>query len=360
MSWMANAQESVTLSISNVSDTDEFPTLTITSDVSLADYSAYQFDLLLPEGVRMPYDDTAKDYGYYETIRGKKVFITSYYSGIAPGHNIEVSEVTGGYRFLCYSSSNDKFEETDENGLITVLTLELEMDESVAINGTYPIVLSGTCKFSKLENEQAVPLIPTFIPGKCTITGGTEKATIPFTMSAAGWGTLILPFAADLPMGLQAYTCSSYEEKDGVNWLTLTAASSLAANTPYIIAGTAGNYEFEGTPNYIQTSYTDGLLTGVLVATSIDHGYVLQKQDDEVAFFKVESDKSKMVPAYRCYLNDDPSGAVAFRLSNGSTSIESLKASKSDDIVFDLQGRRVAGELERGIYVCDGKLIMVK
>ena len=188
-----------------------------------------------------------------------------------------------------------------------------------------------------------------------------SSIVIPFTMTEVGWGTLIVPFYAEVPSGLTAYTCSRYSTAGEVNWLDLERTESLAANTPYILSGTAGEYSFTGVPDAELMSYTNGLLTGVYVATSIDRGYVLQKQDDEVAFFKVANGKQKTVPAYRCYLNDQPSGSTAFYLG-GTTQIENAfnEVELSDSIVYDLQGRRCEGTLKSGVYIRNKQLFYVK
>lgn len=188
-----------------------------------------------------------------------------------------------------------------------------------------------------------------------------SSIVIPFTMTEVGWGTLIVPFYAEVPSGLTAYTCSRYSTAGEVNWLDLERTESLAANTPYILSGAAGEYSFTGVPDAELMSYTNGLLTGVYVATSIDRGYVLQKQDDEVAFFKVANGKQKTVPAYRCYLNDQPSNSAAFYFGD-TTLMENVlnEVELGDGIVYDLQGRRCEGTLKSGVYIRNKQLFYVK
>lgn len=183
---------------------------------------------------------------------------------------------------------------------------------------------------------------------------------VSFTMTDAGWGTLIVPFDHSVPNGLTAYTCGGYTTSDGVNWLTLTEASTITANTPYIMAGEAGTYVFTGTPNMAGSVFTEGLLTGVYVPTTINEGSVLQNHDGEVAFYAVAASDPKAVPAYRCYLNSSaPSGSVAFRL-NDTTGIIGLTVNEDDDMVYDLQGRSVCGPLKNGVYIRNGKMVLVK
>ena len=108
--------------------------------------------------------------------------------------------------------------------------------------------------------------IPSFTYTWCT------EGTISYEMTSAGYGTICLPFAAEVPTGLLAYECSSMDEEGRVQ---LTRALSLAKDTPYILKGTAGTYDFTGplNPND-QATYTKGMLTGVT-----SNSYALQAGD---------------------------------------------------------------------------------
>lgn len=58
--------------------------------------------------------------------------------------------------------------------------------------------------------------------------------------------------------------------------------------------------------------YTEGLLTGVLTETYAPAGkYVLQNQDDGLAFYRVDKEKTIKVPAYKAYLTMEGSAAKA-------------------------------------------------
>lgn len=355
-----NAQTAVTLTIGNVDLTagGKRAALKITSDVPVTDYCSYQFDLLLPEGVEMPWVEEESGYGYMYTNPDteEEEFKPAYSGTITTGtHSFDVSAIEGGYRFICKSGQLTKFK-ADKTGVLTVQLIAT----SEAVNGTYPIQLGGIQKFSIADDGGAHSIVPSVVSGKCTVTGGVATKTIQYAMSSAQWGTLILPFDAALPQGLTAYSCSTSKVVAGENWLELTEAASIVANTPYLVNGTPGNYSFTGTPAFTQNSYTNGLFTGVFCATSISHGYVLQKQGDEVAFYKVPNGKSMTVPAYRCYLNDLPAGANAYRFG-GTTNIAPLTEDDDDACIYDLMGRRVDGQmLTKGIYIRGNKKFYVQ
>ncbi len=129
-----------------------------------------------------------------------------------------------------------------------------------------------------------------------------EEAKVSLTVTEAGWATLILPFNAEVPDGLTAYTCSEAEETatEGEATLVLGEATTLAANTPYIIQGAADDtYNFSGYGLATQDTYGNSFMTGTLVEkAAADQGtYVLQNQDGKVGFYLV-GDTQPKVGAY--------------------------------------------------------------
>ena len=190
----------------------------------------------------------------------------------------------------------------------------------------------------------------------------------------------MLPFDADLPDGLNAYTCESTEagEEEGVANLVLTSATSLEANTPYIIQGTADMYEFKGVSTATQNQYTNGLLTGTYVQMpAVEGSYVLQNPAATgIGFYKV-AEVIPTVGAYRAYMNAETTDAAGINVSrlilggDDVTGIESALAGDGDARVdvYSLSGILVRkgvakGEalngLQKGIYVVDGVKVAVK
>ena len=318
-------------------------TLTITASDYLSQYALFQLDISVPKGLTLAQRFNEDDEEWEDDVT----------SGIKKTKHSVANNCTDGiYTFVCTSGAEFvTFKTTSKE----VLTVKFKAAEDV-VNGTYPITLSNII----FSDEEANRVVMGSIPGTCTITGGPDPVTIPFTMTSAGWGTLILPFDADVPEGLTAYACTSSTQEGDDYRLNLEATEEMTANTPYIMAGEAKEYAFIGTPNFEQCSYTNGFLTGVYVPTAIDHGYAMQKHDDRVAFYKVNNGKSLTIPAYRCYMNDNPSGSLFYRL-DGTTNVEGcLTDEPSDATLYDLQGRKLNTKPEQGLYLRDGKIYMVK
>ncbi len=219
--------------------------------------------------------------------------------------------------------------------------------------------------------------------------------SVDWNMTAAEWGTLILPFAADVPDELVAYTIASVDkdddEEDGiVATLSLTESGSIDANTPYImgVAEEAEDYvktyTFTGTPTNEKDSYTDTAVSGAsLTGTFVDMDYsdlialdgtvyLLQNHEDGdgVAFYPVVTDLSAAatLTPYHCYLTYDASGAMPTKLVLGfagtdgeATAIVAVESEEAEGngAIYDLSGRRVSKAV-KGVYIQNGKKVLVK
>ena len=174
------------------------------------------------------------------------------------------------------------------------------------------------------------------------------------------YGTLILPFNADVPTGVTAY---SVEEATGSK-LTLVGEDAFEANIPYIVFAESGaTATLEGLGSaYTDANYTEGLLTGVYAATlaPVD-SYVLQNNENKVGFYRVEAGAEPTVGANRAYLTV-PAGvkADAFFFDEGTaTAIKSVFDGVAAGEVYDLAGRKLQ-KLQKGVNIVNGKKVLVK
>ncbi len=208
---------------------------------------------------------------------------------------------------------------------------------------------------------------------------------ITWTMTEAGWGTMILPFAADVPDGLTLYDGDALT----IDESTITvgdASESIVANTPYLVKGTEGSYSFSGTPTNEGEIHTTGVLTGTLVDLAVGKGaafatdgtmYLLQNHEGDVAFYPIttasaptEDAEGASLDAYHCYLTiaaEETEGAETAKLSivlpgvgeeTGIVAVEGAEA-EANDAIYDLSGRRVAKAV-KGVYIQNGKKVLVR
>ena len=200
------------------------------------------------------------------------------------------------------------------------------------------------------------------------LTENCNYTIIDFSFKAE-YGTLILPFDAEIPSGMEAYTCESVE----TNGLTmiLKQAESIEANTPYIIKKTSeiNDYTFSGMAVNSQDSYTPGLLTGTLIDTTAPIGsLVLQDQPTGLGFYAVDSDDIT-IKANRVYVTEDAVGTNirVLILPNNTTDINEIKTKDIIVDVYTIDGIKVKKDtkvstaldgLNKGIYIVNGKKIM--
>lgn len=225
-----------------------------------------------------------------------------------------------------------------------------------------PIVrLSGL----NLTTPAAVKFVPADFACRPFTTGIPTERTLPVNVSAANKvGTLILPFDAELPSGLKAYSCNAAEG----DLLTLAPAESIEACTPYIVYaenGYSGN--LSGTAELPDASnvtdvFTDGLLTGLLTSGVVSTGYILQNKGEGPIFYDADGVNFSL-PAGRCYLTSSGSGVKAFQFAfdDDATGISNVR-SKMEDVrekIFDLAGRQVSSP-QHGIYIQGTRKVIVK
>ena len=186
-----------------------------------------------------------------------------------------------------------------------------------------------------------------------------QKPSVTINTSAAGWGTVILPFAFDeLPAGVKAYTCAAV---NGAT-LTLEEATALEANKPYIIEG-AWEATLTGDAQGTALTYTEGLLTGTYADMEAINGtYIMQKHEDKVGFYQVDTENAQpKVPANRAYLADPDSDVKAFFLGDeAADAIRDVFGGVAGGDVFDLAGRKVATMQKGNAYIINSKKVIIK
>lgn len=177
---------------------------------------------------------------------------------------------------------------------------------------------------------------------------------ISYELTAAGWGTICLPYEAKVPAELTAYTVTG--ANGGV--LELTEVESLEMNKPYLLQGTAGTYNFSG-PETPEGTFNNSLLTG---CTAYDFfapqgSYVLQNQTGKgVGFYKVKDADKQKVKKYRAILNIS-SSTDCFSLGEGGNGTTSLEQINSLDVqntkAYDMFGHPVDPKT-KGMVIING------
>ena len=215
---------------------------------------------------------------------------------------------------------------------------------------------------------------------------GIDKTTYAIklnrTLKAGRWNTFCIPFnmnKSKLGEGAEVKELSGATQKNGDNYtMNFTDASTIEAGKPYMVkvsseinsidlfdeSGIAVNTT--GTP-----SVTDGVtFTGVYANGKAPQGSFIISNN---VFYKVDSDVT--LKAFRGYITVDGGSAgvkaLDFTFDDDATGISDLKDSKDlndSKVIYNLAGQRLDNsqftihnsQLKRGIYIVNGKKIMVK
>lgn len=176
-----------------------------------------------------------------------------------------------------------------------------------------------------------------------------EEPALPleWAMETPACGTLILPFDAELPEGLEAYsmvnisankTFTPEGETDAIEYQVIeiseSAVTEIGANTPYFVktaetssavaendeepsVPTLNKYKFSGKATNTEDSYMPGgqILTGLLMTKSVAPGsYMLRGINGDNAFVPLES--AQDMPPYHAYIPSELATAPLLLLSD--------------------------------------------
>ena len=206
----------------------------------------------------------------------------------------------------------------------------------------------------------------------------TEVASFKANISGAGYATFYAPAEVEIPENVKAYYIT--EGSFNGEKVTLTQIENvIPANTAVILEGAEGEYTFS-------VSETDApavngnLLKGTAINTNIiGDAYVLGVVEGETGLYKAQmstvalssasgSVKVFLNNAYKAYL---PASAVpaaaqgaanfSFRFGEGTTGIDEITENRvQSTVIYDLTGRRVEAITAPGIYIVNGKKVLVK
>ena len=219
------------------------------------------------------------------------------------------------------------------------------------------------------------------------IEGGTDQANL--TVSGkAQYGTFVAPFDVTLPDGITAYQVEDYDETAYLINLNpvagaQTTTATLPANTPVIVENLTGETitkDYWGNPTGKENENADRFLTGSYTLQNAPTGsYLLQYRpkagtadEYETIFLLVSEEEPLQCGQNRCWLTlgdaeIEPAGVKSFKLSGTATGIVDIPVLDkkdgnilSDSAIYDLSGRRLSEKPARGLYIQNGKKILVK
>lgn len=188
------------------------------------------------------------------------------------------------------------------------------------------------------------------------MSADTDDYTYTLAVSNAGAATLVLPFDATIPDGVEAYTVTVQGESAKCTEVEAT----IPANTPVLIMAAKGNYTFSATSIWKSGTPTEGALTGVFSKTIVPANcYILTLADDQLAFRQADG-ATNTVEANRAYLSTGNANVKLLRVDFGTVdAINATKTVLADETLYDLSGRKMGkGKLPNGLYITGGKIVV--
>ena len=204
------------------------------------------------------------------------------------------------------------------------------------------------------------------------------------------FATLYLPYNVTVPAGVKAYTATiGNKDQEGTGLISLVEIANgiIPARTAVVLHRESNTEAAEFTFNYTETANDayDGNLFGGRITT----GYVGSapgQNDDDKYYLLLNSTKGEAL--YKMYREYNENGTYAgennggyirceankgymkltgaapssysFRFP-GTTAIEEVKGENGNvKAIYDLQGRKLSEITEPGIYIIDGKKVLVK
>ena len=360
----------------------------------------FQFDLYLPEGITAKKD-------------GNNRIVCSLNNGRKPNgdqHTLTMSEQPdGAIRFLCGSQYDETFTGTD--GEIATLTISVAADVEA---DNYPIYLRNMkLTETDINNYYTTDEIETSV----TVTGPADgrivldeaSTTAPEaangvdvrvkrTINANEWSTICLPFAMSATQvkaafgdDVQLADFTSYDivEDTGENVVGLTVnfnmVTAIEANHPYVIKVSNAISEFTADNVTIDpeeepcVEYDNGLtgkkrvvwgsFTGTYVADC-----VIPYEGDDVSLFLsgnkwwYATAQTKHMKGYRAYfwftdlLPDVSASRIQMAFNDETANVVELKDGRMEELksYYNLKGQRVEKPLKKGLYIRNGKKVIIK
>ena len=201
-----------------------------------------------------------------------------------------------------------------------------------------------------------------------------EVKALPVTITDAKYATFFAPVDVRIPANVQAW----YLLGEGIHTDTDKGYASMTeitdrvipANTPVVIGSEKpGTYNFEIDYESEADKITGNMFRGTLAAEYIPvlegkQAYILSIVDEKVGLYKAKLNNNQafLSKSHRVYLllDDDQQSSNGFRLVFGTTAIEEVEAENNAEGIYDLSGRKLEGINGPGVYIVNGKKVLVK
>lgn len=183
-----------------------------------------------------------------------------------------------------------------------------------------------------------------------------------YEIGPTGYGTFCWPKALDF----SGITGENFQANIGVGlngatFMALSPVKKVPAATPLVIKGKPGVYSLsttKGDTDDVSANILSGTSTGTLKVEEGKDIYALASKTEGVGFYRCMPDV--VIPQYKAYFAPEASAVDAF-LFEETTGINKATVATSDAAdIYTISGVKVSNATQKGVYIVNGKKVVVK
>ncbi len=304
-------------------------------------YTAFQFDVEVPEGIEFATDENGNYLATLSDLRSNN-------------HDIYVGKMgTNNYRFLSYSMANDDFRDSD--GILLSVTLKTDENMATGINTVYlkdALLVTNSGKDFSMESVP-ITVYVTYVgdlPIKKEVTGD----------NAGNWTTYYNGTGSNLQADENTIV---YEAKINDGKVILTEVSSRIINDgAAVILKSVDTGLISMNITSSSAIYIDNQLQGSnsdVVQDGVSSYYGFADKTNGLGFYIINTTVN--IPARKAFLKVSDAETHDFYglgTDSGTTRIDHIKDTP-ERIYYNLSGHRVMNT-NKGIFIVNGKKVLIK
>lgn len=181
---------------------------------------------------------------------------------------------------------------------------------------------------------------------------------IDYTIGESGYGTLCWPKALD-------FSSNDFDANIGVDvvgatTMLLSSVKKVPAATPLVIKGEPGTYSLVTTKEEtedVSANILYGTPSESLTVLEGENIFALANKTEGIGFYRCQPEV--VIPKYKAYYATSDASAFSFIFDDAS-GIQQVDAAAATSDIYTISGVKVDKAAQKGVYIVNGKKIVVK